>query len=90
MSTISKLDPRIRRDRAARREMLRSLARNALLLQSAPPFLGQQNALAIYRTTLDVLDGIRKRPGITGASKNELFTRVARELTARQQGGEDG
>lgn len=76
MSTITKLDPRIRRERAERREMLRGLR---ALADKFSPTTERGHAL---RTVIPELERIRKSSRRTGARKTNLFTRAARQLAS--------
>lgn len=74
MSTICKLDPRIRRERTERRGMLRGLR---VLADKFPPTTERGHAL---RATIAELEKIRRVSNKRGSRKTNLFTRAAKQL----------
>lgn len=81
MSTITKLDPRVRRSRADRRDTVRSLGRVVSQLSGFKQFA----AGAIHSLLIDV----QRNPTLTGTQKNGLFSGlIARlqEQSSPQQG----
>lgn len=79
MSTISKLNPKVREDRTMRAALVREL--KAKLLGPLPTdgpaaMVGEQLAVAHH-----FLAHVRRSPWRTGQRKNEIFQQLARELT---------
>lgn len=72
MSTICKLDPRVRKARSERAHAIRSLGR-------ALPFIKPERygAAAILHGTLD---NVRRAPYLTGAEKEVVFANLMRSL----------
>ena len=78
MSTICKLDPRVRRDRSARAELLRSMGPEiAHLIRMTPP---GSDIVPKAIAASHLLERIASSSRRTGAAKQRLFTTVAREL----------
>lgn len=82
MSTITKLNPKIREDRRMRAAMVRDAAavRDNLVL-------GSKMADEAH-TIADFLAKVARSPYRTGARKNELFQAIARELNGVQLAGQ--
>lgn len=78
MSTLTKLDPRVRRDRQYRRMTIRSLSNVLALLQRlTPPPLER---IGLAGMTLDILTDIRRNPRMTGAAKRTAFADLIKLL----------
>lgn len=73
MSTLSKLNPTVRRNRADRRDAIRALHR---VIPKVPSLIGRVTAMA----TAAGLEDIRRAPFLTGAEKQELFDRTIDRL----------
>lgn len=82
MSTASKLNPKVRQDRYARRAMLRQAraVHGKIAAQTGVGSPMEHQAFVIA----DFLEKIYRTPWRTGENKNELFTRLARELNRVQ------
>jgi len=65
MSTLSKLEPSVRADRAWRRNTVRRLHRTSALLTG--------NKALVIRLLAHSLDQLRKASNITGAAKQRVF-----------------
>jgi len=81
MSTICKLNPAVREARAARSQLLRDLAK----WESDAIKEGHHENAAKAVGARDLLQVIKDSPYRTGARKNAIFRRVARELVDGQQ-----
>lgn len=82
MSTISKLNPKVREDRYARRAMLRQ-ARAVHGKISVEMGIGSPTEYQSFQIA-DFLEKVYRTPWRSGDNKNELFTRLARELSRVQ------
>lgn len=78
MSTICKLNPKVREDRYARRALLRQ-ARSVHGKISVEQGLGSPAEYQAFKIA-DFLERVYRSPWRTGRTKNDLFTRLAREL----------
>jgi hypothetical protein len=76
MSTISKLDPRIRERRTARAMLLKALAEE----ESNAIKQGRHNLAGKLVGARDFLAAVKRCPWRTGAKKEQLFKRIALEL----------
>jgi len=78
LSTITKLNYKTREERTARAALLRELAQS----ESDAIKAGHHELAAKIVGARDLLTKVAKSPERTGARKQQLFTRVARELMA--------
>ena len=78
MSTITKLNPRVRKERSERRAMLKGLERMAHGVADA------QRALSLLALH-SLLASIAQSSWRSGWRKSSLFTRIARELSGTQK-----
>lgn len=78
MSTICKLNPKVREDRSMRAAMARQ-AREAVNAVAAQHGVGSKIADEAH-TIATFLERVHRSPYRTGQRKNELFQAIAREL----------
>lgn len=83
MSTISKLNPKVREDRGMRRALLREIRveRDAALAARG----AADKYAVVLSVALNFLAHVRRSPWRTGQRKNELFQAMARELAGNAQ-----
>lgn len=86
MSTICKLNPKVREDRRMRAAMTRQVAqvRDRIAAEHGIGSMvaDQANSVAAF------LDQVRRSPYRTGARKNQLFQAIARELAGVRLAGQ--
>lgn len=86
MSTICKLNPKVREDRRMRAAMSRQAAQVRDKI-AAEHGIGSKLADEAH-TVAQFLDRVRRSPWRTGARKNQLFQAIARELAGVQLAGQ--